>query len=538
MKSVQASLKQRNKPKKSIAIPGDSALQLYKSLEKGGGEFLSYLDSDLTLADQNDEFSEMKSDRYPPLSTRPEKAVYSAAPVKASFVRSVPSYDEIYSGSSGKPILKAYDIDLSIHIDASTSMAAPRLGRVTCTFDEVDAYRPRTSTAKMDLPLIVKPLRQFDRESTLERRSRSTETRDQPFVEARQPRVEAPALCRRRTMGGADDAKPKWYSSSVDGGPESSTLPKNFLRKPSVLHTAAPVEVAAIPFIDDDVPAPPKPARSYTELGGFAQDVPDKVAPRILESFEKKSGRLDLLTCVAKPVQLVDPVASVARRDPKPLELNRSSFLQGPSESAKALPKSSTTQNGVAPDTSRKRYPWHTASTEDEKPSSVTEVSHEDDRDLVPEFVQNGGLDCMVRLGRLADQNHQNYILRALGQVMLYVDGMNGIIAHNTTIQWLYELLDSPLFDEKERREMSPFRLEWFRLVVKTALKLLLVFIEYNDNNALLVLAAISAVDRGKGQQDWSGLMKVISEKDSPDPETLVYGMTVINKTLRGIPDS
>ncbi|KAK5986410.1 hypothetical protein GCK32_000385 [Trichostrongylus colubriformis] len=43
--------------------PGDSALQLYKTLEKGGGEFLSYLDSDLTLADQNDEFSEMKSDR-------------------------------------------------------------------------------------------------------------------------------------------------------------------------------------------------------------------------------------------------------------------------------------------------------------------------------------------------------------------------------------------------------------------------------------------------------------------------------------------
>lgn len=44
--------------------PGDSALQLYKTLDKGGGEFLSYLDSDLTLADQNDEFSEMKSDRY------------------------------------------------------------------------------------------------------------------------------------------------------------------------------------------------------------------------------------------------------------------------------------------------------------------------------------------------------------------------------------------------------------------------------------------------------------------------------------------
>uniref|UniRef100_A0A1I7XEA4 GBD/FH3 domain-containing protein n=1 Tax=Heterorhabditis bacteriophora TaxID=37862 RepID=A0A1I7XEA4_HETBA len=143
-----------------------------------------------------------------------------------------------------------------------------------------------------------------------------------------------------------------------------------------------------------------------------------------------------------------------------------------------------------------------------------------DDKDLVHEFVQNGGLDCMVQLGRSADQNHQNYILRALGQIILYVDGMNGIIAHNTTIQWLYELLDSP-----------------FRLVVKTALKLLLVFVEYTDNNALLVLAAISTVDRAKGQPDWTALMKVISEKESPDPETLVYGMTVINKALSGIPD-
>lgn len=31
--------------------------------------------------------------------------------------------------------------------------------------------------------------------------------------------------------------------------------------------------------------------------------------------------------------------------------------------------------------------------------------------------------------------------------------------------------------------------------------------------------------------------MKVISEKDSPDAETIVYGLTVINKTLHGIPD-
>uniref|UniRef100_A0A914R2S7 Uncharacterized protein n=1 Tax=Parascaris equorum TaxID=6256 RepID=A0A914R2S7_PAREQ len=36
----------------------------------------------------------------------------------------------------------------------------------------------------------------------------------------------------------------------------------------------------------------------------------------------------------------------------------------------------------------------------------------QDDKDLVHEFVQNGGLQCMIKLGRMADQNHQNYILR------------------------------------------------------------------------------------------------------------------------------
>ncbi|WKX89466.1 hypothetical protein Q1695_008818 [Nippostrongylus brasiliensis] len=598
--------------------PGDSALQLYKSLDKGGGEFLSYLDSDLTLADQNDEFA---------LPTR-DKPVYSASLAKASVARSVPSYEEVYSSSGGaggggvgKPILKAYDIDLSIHIDAATSVSTPRLGRVTCTFDEVDAYKPRTSSAgKLDLPLIVKPLRQFDRDSTLERRSLSSEGQAKPLVEVR--RVEAPSICRRRTMGGADDAKPKWYSSSVDGGPESSsTLPKNFLRKPTVLHTAAPVQVGAIPFIDEDSPAPPKPARSFTELGAFPLEEPINKLVQPKERYVSQSS--PLMSCTAKPVQLVDPLSSSSsKRDIKPLELTRSSFLHCSSEPSTRPTDRAVPLQRTPPE---KRYPWQT--DEEKRPrvsdTSQSDVSHfredsgyrsdrkpslemstlrvepfvsqkslrndnsasgsesdgddgdflwddddeehsnskryslvlrtqtplrvktiidkllsntgrdqrralfslkkifQDDRDLVPEFVQNGGLDCMVRLGRLADQNHQNYILRALGQVMLYVDGMNGIIAHNTTIQWLYELLDSP-----------------FRLVVKTALKLLLVFIEYNDNNALLVLAAISAVDRAKGQQDWSGLMKVISEKDSPDPETLVYGMTVINKTLRGIPDS
>lgn len=35
------------------------------------------------------------------------------------------------------------------------------------------------------------------------------------------------------------------------------------------------------------------------------------------------------------------------------------------------------------------------------------------------------------------------FLLTALGQVMLYVDGMEGVIRHNATIQWLYTLLAS-----------------------------------------------------------------------------------------------
>lgn len=71
----------------------------------------------------------------------------------------------------------------------------------------------------------------------------------------------------------------------------------------------------------------------------------------------------------------------------------------------------------------------------------------------------------------------------ALGQVMLYVDGMNGVIEDNPTIQWLYSLLTSR-----------------FRLVVKTALKLLLVFIEYVESNCLIFIQAVHAVHQSNGK--------------------------------------
>uniref|UniRef100_A0A0M3IZ59 Formactin (inferred by orthology to a C. elegans protein) n=1 Tax=Anisakis simplex TaxID=6269 RepID=A0A0M3IZ59_ANISI len=68
-------------------------------------------------------------------------------------------------------------------------------------------------------------------------------------------------------------------------------------------------------------------------------------------------------------------------------------------------------------------------------------------------------------------------------------------------------------------------------------LKLLLVFIEYTDHNALLLMTAVTNVDKANGRPDWFGLMKVLNEKDSNDVEMLTYGMTVINKTLNGVSD-
>ncbi|XP_072366002.1 FH1/FH2 domain-containing protein 3 isoform X7 [Scyliorhinus torazame] len=144
----------------------------------------------------------------------------------------------------------------------------------------------------------------------------------------------------------------------------------------------------------------------------------------------------------------------------------------------------------------------------------------QDDKDLVHEFVVAEGLTCLIKVGAEADQNYQNYILRALGQIMLYVDGMNGLIDHNETIQWLYTLIGSK-----------------FRLVVKTALKLLLVLVEYTESNAPLLIQAVTKVDHKRGVRPWSNIMEILDEKDGIDTELLVYAMTLINKTLAGLPD-
>ncbi|XP_028835610.1 FH1/FH2 domain-containing protein 3 isoform X2 [Denticeps clupeoides] len=144
----------------------------------------------------------------------------------------------------------------------------------------------------------------------------------------------------------------------------------------------------------------------------------------------------------------------------------------------------------------------------------------QDDKDLVHDFVLAEGLSCLIRVGTEADQNYQNYILRALGQVMLFVDGMNGVIRHPETLQWLYSLVASK-----------------FRLVVKMALKLLLVFVEYAEANAALLVQAVSSYDASRGCKLWSNAVEVLEEKEGVDTELLVFMVTLINKTLAGLPD-
>ncbi|CAH8633505.1 unnamed protein product [Heterobilharzia americana] len=145
----------------------------------------------------------------------------------------------------------------------------------------------------------------------------------------------------------------------------------------------------------------------------------------------------------------------------------------------------------------------------------------QDDKDLVHEFVTHSGLDCLVNVGSRSDQNIQNYILRALGQIMLYVDGMAGVIEHPNILRWLYSLLTSK-----------------FRLVMKTALKLQLLFVDYAEMNAIIFVKSVEAyhTNTPSSGRPWSYVINILNNEAS-DSELLIYAMTLLNKTLNSIPD-
>lgn len=65
---------------------------------------------------------------------------------------------------------------------------------------------------------------------------------------------------------------------------------------------------------------------------------------------------------------------------------------------------------------------------------------------------------------------------------------------------------------------------------MKTALKLLLVFVEYTESNTSQLIKAINTVDSRRGLHPWVNIMSLLSEKDGADSELLVYTMTLVNK--------
>ena len=94
-------------------------------------------------------------------------------------------------------------------------------------------------------------------------------------------------------------------------------------------------------------------------------------------------------------------------------------------------------------------------------------------------------------------------ILRALGQIMLYVDGMTGVMESPRAVQFLYKLISAS----------NP-------LVCKTATKLLVVFVEYNtETNCSKLVTAINDVDKENGVIPWTDVMSVVQKAVPPTAE-------------------
>lgn len=73
--------------------------------------------------------------------------------------------------------------------------------------------------------------------------------------------------------------------------------------------------------------------------------------------------------------------------------------------------------------------------------------------------------------------------------------------------------------------------------MVKTSLKLLIVFAEYTENNALLILAAVNQVDRVAKRLPWSNAMKLMNDLQNSSSEVILLIMTLFNTILSALPD-
>lgn len=73
--------------------------------------------------------------------------------------------------------------------------------------------------------------------------------------------------------------------------------------------------------------------------------------------------------------------------------------------------------------------------------------------------------------------------------------------------------------------------------MVKTSLKLLIVFAEYTESNALLILSAVTHIDRTAKRLLWSNAMKILNEMDSSSTEVVLLIVSLFNAVLSVVPD-
>ena len=72
---------------------------------------------------------------------------------------------------------------------------------------------------------------------------------------------------------------------------------------------------------------------------------------------------------------------------------------------------------------------------------------------------------------------------------------------------------------------------------MKTSLKLLIVFAEYVESNALLILSAVAHVDRSAKRLLWSNAMKILNEMDNSSSDVVLLIITLFNTILSVVPD-
>ena len=72
---------------------------------------------------------------------------------------------------------------------------------------------------------------------------------------------------------------------------------------------------------------------------------------------------------------------------------------------------------------------------------------------------------------------------------------------------------------------------------MKTSLKLLIVFAEYTESNASLILSAVMHIDRSTKHSLWSNAMKILNEMDNSATDVVLLIMTLFNTVLSVVPD-